>query len=405
MRFNYLFLFGGLSAVSARTLDTRQDALANRYIVSLKAGVDATAVESHLQWVRDVHRKRNLARRDITGIDNRFNIGAFHAYAGSFDEQTIAEIKAHDAVEIVEPDSPIETFGVVTQTGATWGLGAISHATSINTNASLVDGFEYLYDENGGNGTFAYVVDWGVWAENPDFEGRVELGYTVYPDLPFEDTDGHGTHVAGTIASKTWGVAKKAHIVAVKVIAPNQGVTSQFMEGFSWAVNNITATPGRAAVSVINMSLGGPTDYAFNNLVDAASKEGVLTVVAAGNAAIDVSRISPAGAPTAITVAASDISNTAANTSNYGTGIDLYAPGVNISSLSLTAGESAVMSGTSMASPHVAGLALYLKSVESGLETVDAITARILALSRADMLQEVPANTANLFAYNGVGGA
>lgn len=125
-------------------------------------------------------------------------------------------------MELVEPDTPIYPFDIVTQQGATWGLGAISQKAPTNANASLLNGFEYRYDENGGEGTFAYVVDTGVWVDNPDFEGRAELGYTVYPDIPNEDSSGHGTHVAGTIASKTWGVAKKARVISVKVIAPNQ---------------------------------------------------------------------------------------------------------------------------------------------------------------------------------------
>ncbi|KAK1711619.1 peptidase S8/S53 domain-containing protein [Colletotrichum acutatum] len=375
----------------------------SRYIVSLKAGVDGDALRGHIHWVQDVHRKRGLLRDGISGVQRTFDIGKFHAYAGSFDEKTLLEIKSKDIVELIEPDTPVYPFGIVTQNQATWGLGAISQAELVSTNASLRNGFEYTYDENGGKGTFAYVVDTGVWVDNPDFEGRAELGYTVYPEIPFEDSSGHGTHVAGTIASKTWGVAKKAQVIAVKVIAPNQGVMSDFMEGFSWSVKNITETPGRAAVSVINMSLGGPTNYAFNSLVHAASEQGILSVIAAGNAAVDVSRVSPAGTARAITVAASAVNNTAWSFSNFGPGVDLYAPGVDIYSLSLEAGKDVALSGTSMASPHVAGLALYLKSLEPGLETVDAITARILELCKRGTVQGVPGSTPNFLAFNGVG--
>ncbi|KAK1658162.1 peptidase S8/S53 domain-containing protein [Colletotrichum godetiae] len=324
-------------------------------------------------------------------------------------------------VELVEPETPVFPFDVVTQTQATWGLGALSQPAPASTNVSLRNGFAYRFDDKGGLGTFAYVVDTGVWVDNPDFEGRAELGYTVYQDIPFEDSSGHGTHVAGTIASKTWGVAKKAQIIAVKVIAPNQGVMSDFMKGFSWAVNNITETPGRAAVSVINMSLGrsrrsphlpvyeandgvkgGPTNYAFNYLVHPASEQGILSVVAAGNAAVDVSRVSPAGTARAITVAASAVNNTVWGFSNLGSGIDLCARGVDVYSLSLEAGKDIALSGTSMASPHVARLALYLKSVEPGPETMDTITARILELCKRDVIQEVPRSTPNFLAYNGV---
>ncbi|WYZ36526.1 hypothetical protein EsH8_II_000032 [Colletotrichum jinshuiense] len=392
----------GLSLALGHPLDSTQNALPNRFIVSLKPGLSETTVEGHLNWVRDVHQRRSVTRRDIAGVEKTFNIGTFHAYAGSFDQETLTEIKSNEAVELVEPDTPIYPFDIVTQQGATWGLGAISQKAPTNANASLLNGFEYRYDENGGEGTFAYVVDTGVWVDNPDFEGRAELGYTVYPDIPNEDSSGHGTHVAGTIASKTWGVAKKARVISVKVIAPNQGVMSHFMDGFSWAVNNITATPGRAAVSVINMSLGGPTNWAFNSLVNAASEQGILSVISAGNSAIDVSRISPAGASSAITVAASVANNTALSWSNFGSGVDLYAPGVDVYSLSLEAGKYVALSGTSMASPHVAGLSLYLRSVEAGLESVEAVTARILELAKKDIVQGVPGSTPNLLAYNGI---
>lgn len=147
---------------------------------------------------------------------------------------------------------------------------------------------------------------------------------------------------------------------------------------------------------------GGPTNWAFNSLVNAASEQGILSVISAGNSAIDVSRISPAGASSAITVAASVANNTALSWSNFGSGVDLYAPGVDVYSLSLEAGKHVALSGTSMASPHVAGLSLYLKSVEAGLESVEAVTARILELAKKDIVQGVPGSTPNLLAYNGI---
>ncbi|KAI8299605.1 Subtilisin-like proteinase Mp1 [Colletotrichum sp. SAR11_59] len=374
----------------------------HKYIISLKANIPETAVENHLRWVHEVHKKRNLSRRDLVGVEKTFDIGSFHAYTGSFDEETLTEIQANEVVERVEPDTSIYPFNVVSQQQATWGLGTISHVAPIDANASLRDGFEYRHDENGGEGTFAYVIDTGVWIDNPDFEGRAELGYTVFADIPFEDSTGHGTHVAGTIASKTWGVAKKARVIAIKVIAPGRGVMSDFMDGFSWAVNNITSIPGRAAVSVINMSLGGPINYAFDSLVHAASEHGILSVVSAGNAGVDVNRVSPAGVVSAITVAASAANNTVLSYSNFGSKVDLYAPGVDVYSLSLEAGKDVALTGTSMASPHVSGLVLYLKSLEAGLDSVEAVTARILELAKPDVIDGVPEYTPNLLAYNGV---
>ncbi|KAF9874381.1 hypothetical protein CkaCkLH20_07944 [Colletotrichum karsti] len=346
MRQQLYYLVSGISVVLGHTLRTDNRAIPDKYIVSLKPGISSATVDSHLSWVRDVHKRRSLSARTIAGVEKTFDIGLFHAYAGSFDEEMVMEIEANQDVDRIEPDMPIYPFELISQTEATWGLGAISHEASINASANLRDGFEYRYDENGGEGTYAYVIDTGVWVDNPDFEGRAELGYTVYPDIPFEDSTGHGTHVAGTIASKTWGIAKKARVIAVKVIAPGQGVMSHFMEGFSWAVNNITATPGRAAVSVINMSL--------------------------------------AGTASAITVAASAANNTVLSYSNFGSKVDLYAPGVDVYSLSLEAGKDVALT-------------------ESGLESVEEVTARILDLCKAGVIVRVPEFTPNLFAFNGVG--
>lgn len=181
-----------------------------------------------------------------------------------------------------------------------------------------------------------------------------------------------------------------------------QGVMSTFMDGFQWVVNNITATPGRAAKSVVNMSLGGPVNWSFNNMVAAAADQGILSVVSSGNAAVDASRVSPASTGSAITVGASAANYSAWEWSNYGPVVDLYAPGVDVYSLDLEEGKSVAKSGTSMAAPHVAGLALYLKSTEAGLDSVEAITARILELARKDVIKEVPEGTPNLFAFNGV---
>ncbi|KAK1854002.1 alkaline serine protease alp1 [Colletotrichum chrysophilum] len=406
MKFNLSILLNGIPFAFSQILAGRDLAIPNKYIISLKANIPETAVENHLRWVHEVHKKRNLARRDLVGVEKTFDIGSFHAYTGSFDEETLTEIQANEVVERVEPDASIYPFNVVSQQQATWGLGTISHVAPIDANASLRDGFEYRHDENGGEGTFAYVIDTGVWIDNPDFEGRAELGYTVFADIPFEDSTGHGTHVAGTIASKTWGVAKKARVIAIKVIAPGrQGVMSDFMDGFSWAVNNITSIPGRAAVSVINMSLGESyvtANLAFDSLVHAASEHGILSVVSAGNAGVDVNRVSPAGVVSAITVAASAANNTVLSYSNFGSKVDLYAPGVDVYSLSLEVGKDVALTGTSMASPHVSGLVLYLKSLEAGLDSVETVTARILELAKPDVIDGVPEYTPNLLAYNGV---
>lgn len=204
------------------------------------------------------------------------------------------------------------------------------------------------------------------------------------------------------------------------------------MSAFEWAVNDIVGG-GRAARSVINMSLGTTNQpiQAFNDMVDAASEQGVLSVVAAGNGVrnaitgvttpvscifamqrilsmltqvqIDASNVSPASAPSAITVGAIDSDNARGYFSNFGTTVDIHGPGVDITSAWIGSNSAVnTISGTSMATPHIAGLAVYLKVLESGLDSVSAITARIIEIATEGQVSDVMGSP-NLIGYNGNG--
>lgn len=188
-------------------------ALPNKYIVSLKD--DAIDIESHLDWVTNVHA-RSLSRRDTIGVERTFNIGAFNAYAGEFDEETIAQIKSNRNVASVEQDTLQIVTSLVTQTDAPWGIASLSSPELPNGNTLNQT---YVYDESAGEGTYAYVLDTGIYTPNSQFEGRAIKGYNAWEKEGehFEDDFGHGSHVAGIIGSKTFGVAKKATVVDVKV--------------------------------------------------------------------------------------------------------------------------------------------------------------------------------------------
>lgn len=214
-----------------------------------------------------------------------------------------------------------------------------------------------------GSNVDVYVIDTGIDINHPEFEGRAKWGYNAADGFGDIDGNGHGTHVAGTVGGKTYGVARKATLYAVKVLSDEGwGYGSWILEGMEW-VRQRAASNGRK--SVINMSLGGGKSEASNQAVADLVKEGVVVVVAAGNSNKNACKYSPASAPSAITVAASTNQDKRASFSNKGRCVDIYAPGQGILSAVPDNGR-AVFSGTSMAAPHVAGAAAaYMSSVAS----------------------------------------
>lgn len=235
------------------------------------------------------------------------------------------------------------------------------------------------YETNGsGEGVSSYILDTGIDASHPDFGGRAKVGHDVTGGDGV-DRQGHGTHVAGTIGSETYGVAKATNLIGVKVLDDNgSGSTAGIIEGMDWIAQDADGP------SVANMSLGGAKDPALNEAATGLVDSGVFTAVAAGNESQDAENVSPASADDVFTVAASDRNDGSASFTNYGATVEGYAPGADIES-TVPGGGTDTYSGTSMASPHVAGVAaLYLEAnsgaapadVTSGLEgnAVDAIT-------------------------------
>ncbi|KAL3443256.1 peptidase S8/S53 domain-containing protein [Aspergillus insuetus] len=358
-----------------------------RYIVTLKEGITQDSIDLHRSWVSDI-----LTGSDA--IENNIAVPSFNAYFGSFSDAVIDRIKLDSAnlqVERVEPDQVWRVSATVSQKPATWGLRSISHREPGATN--------YVYDEKGGLGTFAYVVDTGINYAHVEFEGRAHPGFVAVPG-PDIDTYGHGTHVAGTIGSRAYGVAKKTQLISVKVFLGESSSTSIILLGYAWAINDIV-TKKRQAISAINMSIGGSFSETFNAVVEAAAALGVTTVVAAGNEGAPAITTSPASSPHAITVGAIAPGNVKASFSNWGAALDVFAPGVDILSTYIGSPVAVTtMSGTSMASPHVCGLAVYLKSLEF-LPDQKSVAARIDALAtRGSVVGEGPGSP-NKLTFNG----
>ncbi|KAF5002007.1 hypothetical protein FGRMN_668 [Fusarium graminum] len=368
-------------------------AIPGSYIITLKSEIEELDVKSHMKWIDNVH-KRSLEKRDgDNGIEKVYETEAgFRGYSGTFDATTINQIKNSPEVANVEPDlrveltwaphkretqaseqpakptnqseepsngqesdSDLEKRGEQDQKNSTWGLASISHRKKGFSN--------YIYNKQSGASSFAYVVDSGVRITHQEFQGRAKNGWTAFKK-DYTDRLGHGTHVAGILIGKTFGVAKRSKVISVKVFQGNSADLSVIMSGIEWAINDIISKK-RQEFSVINLSLGiDGTSTALNNMIENAAKQGVICVVAAGNQGKPASSTSPASAPKAITVGAINRNWNMPTWSNYGSTVDILAPGVGITSASWQSDNGTyVEDGTSMATPHVSGLVLYVQSV------------------------------------------
>ncbi|HKS00724.1 MAG TPA: S8 family serine peptidase, partial [Arthrobacter sp.] len=298
-----------------------------------------------------------------------------------------AELKRSAGVAAVEPDARVTAAD--TQLSATWGLDRIDQRT-------LPLSGTYTSPSSGA-GVSAYVIDSGVLSAHAEFGGRVASGWTAVSDgLGTGDCNGHGTHVAGTIAGKTYGVAKAATVIPVRVLDCNgSGFNSDVIAGLEWvAANHQAGVP-----AVANLSLGSTTSAMVDAAVQGIINDGVTAVVAAGNSAADACNSSPARVPGALTVAASDSADKQATFSNYGSCVDLYAPGVGIKSASqASTTATALMSGTSMASPHVAGAAAVMLSRSPRLLPAD-VASKLLSAATAGKVSAATAGTPNRLLY------
>lgn len=304
---------------------------------------------------------------------DQFHGQAFRGFTASLTPEQALEVSQQPGVVSVEPNQRMYAMGSVDSRGSagSWGLDRIDQVS-----LPLDESFTA---PSGGRGVDVYVIDTGI-GDLPDFRGRMGLSRSFVPDgLGWADCEGHGTHVAGTVGSSRFGVAGDVRLHAVRVLGcDGSGSLSDVLAGMNWVA---ASHEGR---SVVNMSLGGNYSPSVNTAVQKLTKAGVVVVVAAGNESQDACHTSPASAPSAVTVAASDRDDTSAYFSNYGACVDLFAPGVAISSVDLfNPARSIVHSGTSMASPHVAGAAALYWSLNPGLGAAQISQAVVERASQA----------------------
>ena len=326
-------------------------AVKGNYIVVLKGG-STKGGSPQATGVRAATQAKSLSEEYGGKVDHTYR-SVFQGYsAKGLSAAEARRLAADDKVDKVVQAK--EFSGQATQTNPpSWGQDRVDQASKTLNK-------KYSYPDSAGKGVTVYVIDSGVRISHKDFGGRASYGYDVRDDDgTAQDGANHGTHVSGTIAGTKYGIAKKAKIVAVRVLGnDNKGTNADVVAGVDW----MTAHAKGKGPAVANMSIGGFQDYAVDTAVKNAVKSGITCVASAGNRSDDAGNGSPARVPEAITVAASDQKDKQTSFSSYGKLVDLYAPGIDVVSAS-NKSDTAYMAGwgTSMAAPHVSGAAaVYL---------------------------------------------
>ena len=354
---------GGAAAASAEDmapLYTSSEGVAGEWIVVLEDSLSTKSTEP-----------------DALGISadqvNHTYETVLNGYAVDMSQSEVEELRSQEGVSYIEQVGVAETF-------VPWGLDRIDQA-----DLPLDDSYSTEAD---GSGTTSYILDTGLDVDHPEFGDRATFGWDAYGG-DGSDMQGHGTHVAGTIGSDSYGVAPGTDLVGVKVLDDNgSGSYDDIIAGVEWVAEN--SEPG----SVANLSLGGPVSQALDEAVNALAESGVFVAVAAGNEGQDANNVSPAGASGVVTVAASDETDTSASFTNYGSAVDIYAPGVGVES-TVPGGGTDTYNGTSMASPHVAGAASLYKDANGDADQ-GTVLDWLVTNGGDDKLGSVPSGTVNV---------
>ena len=395
LRFAGTFLLAATFLTTASAADFRyaKDPIPGQYIVVLKE--EAAIMASEQPGSRGngpdnrpevAQLATQMARARQAEVVKSFD-HVLRGFVMRGNERAVARMLEDDRVAYIEEDAYIQ-LSQTTQPNATWGLDRVDQRDL------PLDG-NYTYTTTASD-VHTYIVDTGVRATHNDFGGRVTAGFTAIEDgRGSDDCNGHGTHVAGTVAGAEWGVAKAAVIHPVRVLDCNGGGTlSGVIDGMDWVAANASYP------AVANMSLGGGASSALDDAVTNMRNSSVTVVVAAGNENQDACNVSPARSGDAITVGSTTSNDSRSNFSNWGTCVDLFAPGSDITAPWHTSNSATnTISGTSMAAPHVAGIAaLYLADNPSASPT--QVENAIYDNATVGRLSSINSGSPNLLAYS-----
>lgn len=352
-------------------------AIKDQYMVVLKNGADPDASSMRLSREFGGDRTNGFTFRSaIKGFSVRMN------------ENQAAKMAEDPQVEFVEEDSVVTADA--TQTGATWGIDRIDQR-DLPLNGT------YTYNATG-TGVTAYIIDTGIRTTHTQFGGRAISGFTSINDgNGTNDCHGHGTHVSGTVGGSTYGVAKNVTLVAVRVLdCGGSGSTSGVVAGIDWVTSNHAA----GAPAVANMSLGGGASSTLDAAVANSVADGVTYAIAAGNSNANACNFSPAREPSAITVGSTTSTDARSSFSNFGSCVDVFAPGSSITSSWNTSDTATnTISGTSMATPHVAGVAALFLENNSGASPA-TVAAAITGSATPNHVGNAGTGSPNLLLYS-----
>jgi len=393
MIYSSLFLIGAISLpayASGTELIETENPVDGNFIVTTAPGVipgdneiGALSAEDSIRQIIAGPNGDEIGAQSHGEVEQVYK-SVLEGFAATLDEVGLHNVLNSPYVASVEQD------GYVQREQVTWGLDRID-----DENLPLDNSYNPTFG-NDGEGVTAYIIDTGILATHDEFENRATQGFNSAADGKDYDCHGHGTHVAGTIGSKNYGVANKVKLVGVKVLGcTGSGTWSGVIAGIDWVKTN-AKKPATA-----NLSLGGGKNDAINTAIKNLHDSGVTTVVAAGNSNANACSYSPASEPTAITVGSTTKSDARSSFSNYGTCVDIFAPGSDIASTWIGSNTALkTISGTSMASPHVCGgAALYLGQYPN--ITPEEVLEKMMEDSIADTITNVGTGSPNQFLYVG----
>lgn len=402
------------SAAAARYIKVaEEERVKDSYIVKLAEG-GADDVVKHVKEMTMALKEHDFNYTSVQWYLNLAEEG-FPAYSATLSEVAVNYLMDLKAVEWIEEDQNMYASqttdicqgdpGGNSQNGATWGIARTTNCkgrSGCSSNSVCTGNFcQYYYDDKlGGSGVTVFILDTGIYCGNNDFTsksiGTCTCGFNQFGACSSDtDGNGHGTHCASTAAGATYGVAKNADLVSVKVLSDiGSGSTSGVVNGIDY-----TAGAGKNIPAVGSMSLGGGASTALDAAVNSCTSSGTQIIAAAGNDNSNACNYSPARASGALTVGSTTNSDTRSSFSNYGTCVDIFAPGSSITAAWINGPSSTTtISGTSMACPHVAGIAAKMLSVNPGL-TTNQLTANVLSAGTSNTLSNVGIGSPNLMSY------